>query len=323
MGVCRKNLGPWRRQWTQDLVPLRSVTGAMPTYCCSSSAEASRSQRAKILIVAANPKDTSRLRLDEEVREIEAALQRSQRRNQFSVKSIWAPRTKDLRRALLDEQPYIVHFSGHGDPEGLVLEDGEGEAVIVPPEALEGLFNLFRDNLQCVLLNACYSEAQATAIAKRIPYVIGMKAEIADDIALEFAVGFYDALGAGRSVEQAFEFGYNAIELLGRSDAPQPVMLSNSGNQAGIGTNLGPNRVYRFRAECQADVDELRRLLGTKIDRITIVNSPPFPDVEVEVEVDLSLEELRDTMRRVVDGHVMVQTVARHNEYTGERDYDI
>ena len=81
--------------------------------------------------------------------------------------------------------------------------------------------------------------------------------------------------------------------------------------------------MYRFRAECQADVDELRRILGTKIDRITIVNSPPFPDIEVEVEVDLALEELRDTMRRVVDGHVMVQTVARDNEYTGERDYDI
>jgi hypothetical protein len=124
-------------------------------------------KRAKILIVAANPKDTSRLRLDEEVREIEAALQRSQRRNQFSVKATWAPRTKDLRRALLDEQPYVVHFSGHGDPEGLVLEDAVGEAVIVPPKALEGLFNLFRDNLRCVLLNACYSEAQATAIARR------------------------------------------------------------------------------------------------------------------------------------------------------------
>jgi CHAT domain-containing protein len=224
---------------------------------------------------------------------------------------------------LLDEQPYIVHFSGHGHPEGLVLEDAVGEAVIVPPEALEGLFNLFRDNLQCVLLNACYSEAQATAIARRIPYVIGMKEEIADDIALEFAVGFYDALGAGRSVEQAFEFGYNAIELLGRSDAPQPIIISNSGNQYGISTNRGLNRSYRFRAECQADVDKLRRILGTRLDKITIVNSPPFPDVEVEAEADLSLEELRDTMRRVVAGHVMVQTVARRNEYTGERDYDI
>ena len=89
-------------------------------------------KRAKILIVAANPKDTSRLRLDEEVREIEAALQRSQRRNQFSVRSTWAPRTKDLRRALLDHQPHIVHFSGHGDPEGLVLEDAVGQAIIVP-----------------------------------------------------------------------------------------------------------------------------------------------------------------------------------------------
>jgi hypothetical protein len=280
-------------------------------------------KRAKILIVAANPKDTSRLRLDEEVREIEAALQRSQRRDQFSIRSTWAPRTKDLRRALLDQQPYIVHFSGHGHPEGLVLEDAVGEAVSVPPEALEGLFNLFRDNLQCVLLNACYSEAQANAIARRIPYVIGMKEEIADDIALEFAVGFYDALGAGRSVEQAFEFGYNAIELLGGSDAPQPIILSNSGNQAGIVTNLGLHRSYRFRAECQADVDKLRQILGTRLDKITIVNSPPFPDVEVEVEVDLSLEELQATMRRVVDGHVMVQTVARNNEYTGERDYDI
>lgn len=280
-------------------------------------------KRTKILIVAANPKDTSRLRLDEEVREIEEGLQRSQRRNQFRVKSTWAPRPKDLRRALLDEQPHIVHFSGHGAPEGLVLENAAGEAFTVLPEALEGLFNLFSDNLGCVLLNACYSEAQATAIARRIPYVIGMKEEIADEVALEFAVGFYDALGAGKSIEKAFEFGFNAIKLLGRSDGPQPVILSKSVNQAGIGIDLEANRVYRFRAECQVDVDKLRQILGRSIDKITIVNSSPFPDVELEIEVNLSLEELRDAMRQVVDGHVMVQTVARKEKYTGERNYDL
>jgi hypothetical protein len=79
-------------------------------------------KKTKILIVAANPKDTSRLRLDEEVREIEAALQRSSRRAAFTIKSIWAPRPRDLRRALLDEQPRIVHFSGHGDIDGLALD---------------------------------------------------------------------------------------------------------------------------------------------------------------------------------------------------------
>jgi hypothetical protein len=83
------------------------------------------------------------------------------------------------------------------------------------------------------------------------------------------------------------------------------------------------DRVYRFRAECEHDVGELRRLLGAKLDKITITNSPPFPDVDVKLEIGLSLDELRDVMRRVVDGHVMVQTVARSEEYTGERDYEL
>jgi hypothetical protein len=105
-------------------------------------------------------------------------------------------------------------------------------------------------------------------------------------------------------------------------DAP-PYALSRSEPQTNNGVLTVADRVYRFRAECQDDVDELRRLLGAKFGRITITNSPPFPDVEVELRIGLSLEELRDVMRRVVDGHVMVQTVARTAEYTGERDYDL
>jgi hypothetical protein len=30
MKVCRGKVGHGHRQWTQDLLPLRSVTGAMP-----------------------------------------------------------------------------------------------------------------------------------------------------------------------------------------------------------------------------------------------------------------------------------------------------
>ncbi len=279
--------------------------------------------KTKILVVAANPTDTSRLRLDEEVREIEEALQRSRHRNQFSIKSKWAPRSKDLRRALLDEQPHIVHFSGHGDLNGLALENAEGKAAIVPPDALKGLFNLFSDNLDCVLLNACYSEAQATAIAARISHVIGMKEEIADDMAIEFSIGFYDALGAGRTIEEAFRFGSNAIELLGRSDELRPVILSKLKYKPSTLLTLDNNYSYRFRAECQVDVDELRRLIGTKLDRITIVNTAPYPDVEVEIETSFSLDELRNLMRQVLDGHVMVQTVAPITEYTGERNYEL
>jgi hypothetical protein len=89
----------------------------------------------------------------------------------------------------------------------------------------------------------------------------------------------------------------------------------------------GSTIVYRFRAECRVDVDRLFRLLGARFGKTTIVNldldSVPLPDVEVELATGLSLEGLRDIMRRVVDGHVMVQTVAPRDEYTGERDYDL
>jgi hypothetical protein len=82
-------------------------------------------------------------------------------------------------------------------------------------------------------------------------------------------------------------------------------------------------KVYRFRAECERDVNELRRRLGMKLYRVTVTTEVPFPDAEVEIETSLALEEIRDAMRRVVDGHVMVQTLARRSQYTGERDYDL
>lgn len=280
-------------------------------------------KKTKLLIVSANPKNTSRLRLDEEVREIEEGLRRSVSWEQFVVKSTWALRPIDLRRALLDEQPNVVHFSGHGETKGLILENNIGEAIIVPADALEGLFNLFSANLECVLLNACYSEAQATAIAKKIPHVIGMQEEITDEGAREFSIGFYDALGAGRSIQEAFDFGCNAIQFLGYTNSCLPVLLSKSTTQDCIQNTSQSIHQYRFRAECSADVDELRCLLGMKVEKITITSSPPFPDVEVDLKVESSLNALRDVMRTVTDGHVMVETVAHHDEYTGERKYGL
>ena len=55
----------------------------------------------KILILTANPKNTDKLRLDEEVREIQAGLERAQKRDQFEIVTRWALRVDDLRRALL------------------------------------------------------------------------------------------------------------------------------------------------------------------------------------------------------------------------------
>ncbi|MGB7440070.1 MAG: CHAT domain-containing protein [Coleofasciculaceae cyanobacterium] len=183
----------------------------------------------KILILTANPLNTDKLRLDEEVREIQAGLERSQRRDRFEVVTRWALRVDDLRRTLLDHEPQIVHFSGHGAREhGLALENSSGKLQLVSNNSLVRLFKLFKNTIECVLLNACYSEAQAEAIYQHIDYVVGMNKVIGDRAAIEFAVGFYDALGAGRSYADAYEFGCSAIDLEGISESLTPVLKSRT-----------------------------------------------------------------------------------------------
>ena len=166
-----------------------------------------------ILILAANPQGTTRLRLDREVREVDNGLRRSSYHKQFRLEQRWAPRPRDVQRALLDVEPQIVHFCGHGEGQaGLVLEDAAGHVKLVSSEALSSLFELFAEQVECVLLNACYAEVQADAIVQHVNYVIGMRQAIRDDFAIAFAVGFYKELGTGRSIEAAFQSGCDAIQ---------------------------------------------------------------------------------------------------------------
>ncbi|NEQ53697.1 MAG: adenylate cyclase [Leptolyngbya sp. SIO3F4] len=182
-----------------------------------------------ILILTANPSDTSRLRLDEEVREIQEGLNLSAERDSFNVVSQWATRPDDLRRALLKYKPQIVHFSGHGaGANGLVLESDTGKAKPVSGSALSRLFGLF-PSVECVLFNACYSQVQADAVVKHVDYVVGMTDAIGDRAAIEFAVGFYDALGYGNPVPFAYEVGLSAIALEGLEEIATPVLKIRKG----------------------------------------------------------------------------------------------
>ncbi|MEM6751696.1 MAG: tetratricopeptide repeat protein [Cyanobacteria bacterium P01_C01_bin.38] len=177
----------------------------------------------KILILAANPTDTSKLRLDEEVREIQAAHRKARNREEIEIFSEWAVRVDDLRRHILYHKPNIVHFCGHGaGDDGLLLENQYAQMQLVSSESLAGLFKLFED-VECVVLNACYSEVQAEAIYQHINCVIGMNYKIGDKAAIEFATGFYDALTNARNYQDSFEFGKNALDLesIPESQIPQ------------------------------------------------------------------------------------------------------
>ena len=176
-----------------------------------------------ILFLAANPISTTRLRLDEELREIDESLRRCKQRDQFNLINRGAVRSRDFYRAILDSQPKIVHFSGHGtDLDGLAIEDDQGNANFMGADQLAALFEMFaQEGVECVLLNACYSKAQAQAIRQHIPYVIGMNQAITDKAGIEFAVAFYDSLGAGKDVNFAFKLAKSQLIPFGEHKIPE------------------------------------------------------------------------------------------------------
>jgi hypothetical protein len=100
---------------------------------------------------------------------------------------------------MLDCQPQIVHFCGHGaGQDGIVLNDEMGQPALISADALGSMFKLFATKgVDCVFLNACYSLVQAEAISQHVNYVIGMNSTVGDKAAVAFAVAFYDAIAAG------------------------------------------------------------------------------------------------------------------------------
>lgn len=188
-------------------------------------------QPIKILFLAASPADMARLRLDEEIRGIKQALFQAEYRDKFTIEQEWAVRVSDLQAHLLRHQPDIVHFSGHGsEASEIILEDDDGNSKEIPARALSKLFEIFKDNIRCVVLNACYSKRQAQAIAEHIDGVIGMSKEIGDKAAINFAIAFYQALAYGRNLQMAFELGCNQINLQNLNEENTPKLLSFKGN---------------------------------------------------------------------------------------------
>ena len=183
----------------------------------------------RVLLFASNPEDTQRLRLDREVREIDAKIAASEHRDAIQLIVRWAVRPDDILHALLQYLPTIVHFSGHtAGEQGLVFEDNEGAAVPVSTSALASLFSVLNEHgIRLVVLNGCFTETQADTIGRHVDYVIGLSHEIVDTDATMFVSEFYRSVASGSTILRAFELAKAALEIAG-SDA-KPVLRTREG----------------------------------------------------------------------------------------------
>ncbi|MDC3960904.1 CHAT domain-containing protein [Polyangium jinanense] len=207
--------------------------------------------RVKILFLGANARNTTRLQVGLEVGHVKDEIAKAGAGDFLHVEAEFAVRPEQLQSHLQKHAPEVLHFSGHGggrrgrsgarsgaegitrefidetaeqDAGAILLEDRDGNAVAVRPEALTTLIQIVQRGtpLRCVVLNACFTKKQAEDLARHVDCVIGMKCAIGDASAIAFAVGFYRALAKGSSVKTAFDFGCNEIDLRGLPDEDVP-----------------------------------------------------------------------------------------------------
>jgi hypothetical protein len=192
---------------------VRQIAGNLYEQRQSSTASSDAAQQPQtILALFANAQDTGQLALLQEARVLRNILETV--RDNFELELLPAGTVDDLSQALLHYRPAVVHFSGHGSPEGLLFERGNGQSRLVPRAALVRELSAFAPPLQCVVLNACYSESHiSTGFAFGVPYVIGMRGPINDPSAIEFTRGFYEALAAGADIPFAYDRGCNHVGL--------------------------------------------------------------------------------------------------------------
>lgn len=212
--------------------------------------------KTNILLVCANPRGSDPLRTAEEDRTLRESLRLSPKRDAFEVETLNAATIDDLRRALLRKPFHVVHFSGHGTQGGLVFEDAQGNLMVPQSAALAEL--LQRRGVKVALLNACYSLSVGKISALGLDYTIASTGPISDPGAIEFARGFYDAIGAGTDVPDAFAEGISAARLKGLNvDA---VLLQQGEYYTPVAAAEGV--VESSSARCGT----LRSLLGIAID---------------------------------------------------------
>jgi hypothetical protein len=182
-----------------------------------------------ILFLSANPRSSNPLCLAEECAEIQRELKMTPHRDDFQFESRWAVGIDELMRHLNELVPTVIHFSGHGDQGRLLLQDEQGHPQSVSGRALALMIDAAGRDARVVVLNACYSTAQAEVLRTKVDCVVGMDGAIGDDAARAFAIRFYGALGSRRSIGNAVDQGVAALAAKQLPDEVLPRCVTREG----------------------------------------------------------------------------------------------
>lgn len=209
-----------------------------------------------VLVVGANPADTLKLKVDEELGRLRKAL--SSLQSNIRLEHLPKPATLEaLHNRLIDRSKppvHILHFVGHGyfdrsnNEGGLVFEDDEGRSRRVTAEKLRTLLSGRR--LRLVFLNACegaqngrsdsFAGVAQQLVQGDVPAVVAMQFPISDNAAITLCQWFYQSIANGNPVDTALTEARIAVSTQGNArewGTPVLFMRAEDGDLFGLGRN--------------------------------------------------------------------------------------
>lgn len=169
-----------------------------------------RSTVLSVVHFSANSRNHARLNLQGEADRIELGLREGKRR--YKLERVTKTDPDRFMETLRRTTPSIVHFSGHGGPDGIVMESDDHGHVVITPEMFATAIKHAGATVEVVVLNACHSAALAKALLEHVDCVIGLSDAIDDDAALAFSSDFYRDLGS-KGVHSAYQIARNQMAM--------------------------------------------------------------------------------------------------------------
>jgi hypothetical protein len=183
-----------------------------------------------VLFLSANPDPNSPLSVEKEQNRIVKVRNGSKYQGKVRIEGLPDLDLPEFAKSLRLHAPGVVHFSGHGGPDGsLLMRDENGKAFAMQPQGVAKLLLLHKGNIRLVVLNACYSSALSDLLAAELDCVIGMEDAVSDDAAILFAQTLYGALFDGATVGESFETSLAAVQARYQTEKHVPRLRAKPG----------------------------------------------------------------------------------------------
>ncbi|MFG2132194.1 CHAT domain-containing protein [Streptomyces sp. NPDC048751] len=197
----------------------KTLTAFVARRCggCSGAAESAGAtvglpDPATVLFLMSGPRTERRLALGAEFDEIqEAVAAAGSRRVELRVRA--AARNDGVVSALDTERPDVLHYAGHGSPNGHLLMEGPGGSMAPVRTGWLAESLAAVGGVHCLVLTSCHLGRDLEDFRSCADFSIGATVPLRDRDGRAFSRVFYEALRRGRQVPDAFALGTAQVTM--------------------------------------------------------------------------------------------------------------